>query len=310
MVARRVFLLLAALAATAACGGSDADNGPVTPATVGVGGLPSTLEPAVGTAEPTASTTIRTTVPISPEAQVGARVEGNRVIAIGDSVMASTSRRYSNDMCEALVPLGWQVEVDAETSRFIEFGDEVLDERLEAGWDVGVVLLGNNYNGDEAAYFLQLDRVIQRLSPSLVVLMTVSEFTETRLEVNEVIFDMAEKYDNVLIVDWGATTAADPTLVGGDGLHLTDKGRASLAEQVALALGVSPVKPGKCLPTEFDDDSAGDVDGGDTPTTIRRTTRVTTTTSPDSTEPSVTDPPVTQTSTPAPSTAAPSTTGA
>lgn len=310
MVVRRVFLLLAAFAAATACGGSASDNGPVTPGTVPVGGLPSTLGPTTGTGEPTASTTIRTTLPISPEAQVGARVEGNRVIAIGDSVMASTSRRYSNDMCEALVPLGWQVEVDAETSRFIEFGDEVLDERLEAGWDVGVVLLGNNYNSDEAAYLLQLDRIIQRLSPSLVVLMTVSEFTESRLEVNEVIFDMAEKYDNVLIVDWGATTAADPTLVGGDGLHLTDKGRASLAEQVALALGMSPVKPGKCLPTEFDDDSAGNVDGGATTTTLRNTTRVTTTTSPDSTDPPDTDPPVTQTSTPAPSTAAPPTTGA
>lgn len=309
MVMRRVFLLLAAFAAATACGGSASDSGPVTPGTVPVGGLPSTLGPSADVGEPTASTTIRTTLPISPEAQVGARVEGNRVIAIGDSVMASTSRRYSNDMCEALVPLGWQVEVDAETSRFIEFGHEILDERLEAGWDVGVVLLGNNYNGDQAAFLLQLDRIIRRLSPSLVVLMTVSEFTETRLEVNEVIFDMAEKYENVLIVDWGATTAADPTLVGGDGLHLTDKGRASLAEQVALALGMSPVKPGRCLPTEFDDDSAGEVDGGATTTTIRRTTNVTTT-SYGSTDPPDTDPPVTQTSTPAPSTAAPSTTAA
>ena len=309
MVVRRVFLLLAALAVATACGGSASDNGPATPASVPVGGLPSTLEPT-GTGEPTASTTIRTTLPIPPEDQVGARVEGNRVIAIGDSVMASTSRRYSNDMCEALVPLGWQVEVDAETSRFIEFGREVLDERLEAGWDVGVVLLGNNYNGDQAAYLLQLDRIIQRLSPSLVVLMTVSEFTESRLEVNEVIFDMAEKYDNVLIVDWGATTAADPSLVGGDGLHLTDKGRVSLAEQVALALGISRLKPVKCLPPEFDDDSAGEVDGGATTTTVRTTTRVTTTTSPDYTDPSGTDPTVTQTSTPVTSTAAPSATGA
>ena len=83
MVVRRVFLLLAALAVATACGGSASDNGPATPASVPVGGLPSTLEPT-GTGEPTASTTIRTTLPIPPEDQVGARVEGNRVIAIGD----------------------------------------------------------------------------------------------------------------------------------------------------------------------------------------------------------------------------------
>ena len=34
------------------------------------------------------------------------RSKGNRVILIGDSVMASTSRRYCNNMCEALVPAG------------------------------------------------------------------------------------------------------------------------------------------------------------------------------------------------------------
>ena len=80
---------------------------------------------------------------------MGAKVKGNRVIIIGDSVMASTSRRYGNTMCGALVPLGWQVELDAETSRFIQFGNKVLDKRLSAGWDASVILLGNNYGGDQ-----------------------------------------------------------------------------------------------------------------------------------------------------------------
>src|SRR5262245_15564757 len=50
-------------------------------------------------------------------------VEGTRVLMIGDSIMASTSSRYGGEMCKELVPRGWSVEVDAETGRFIDFGD-------------------------------------------------------------------------------------------------------------------------------------------------------------------------------------------
>ncbi|MDO8363336.1 MAG: hypothetical protein Q7V88_10610 [Actinomycetota bacterium] len=295
MMFRRVLLLLGSIAVLAACGVAASSGGTHPQVTVPVGAAPPTLATQAGSQLPTTVSSVpRTTVTIPADAQVGALVGGNRVIAIGDSVMASTSRRYSNDMCDALVPLGWQVEVDAETGRFVEFGNEVLDDRLAAGWDVGVILLGNNYRGDREVYLLQLDRMIRRLSPQPVVLLTVSEFTPSRVEVNEVIFELAQKYDNVLIVDWGATTAADTSLTGGDGLHLTDKGRAALAEQVALALGTAPRTDGSCLASDFDDDSSGPVEGTSTTTTVRRPNRSTTsapqTTDPDTT-PGATDPP-------------------
>ncbi|HET9548029.1 MAG TPA: hypothetical protein VFO97_09350, partial [Desertimonas sp.] len=79
-------------------------------------------------------------------------VEGQRVLMIGDSIMASTSRRYGGEMCRELVPRGWEVEVDAESGRFVDFGDRVLDNRLDAGWDVAVVMLGNNYGADKAVF--------------------------------------------------------------------------------------------------------------------------------------------------------------
>ncbi len=196
---------------------------------------------------------------------MGARSPGNRVILIGDSVMASTSRRYSNDMCNALVPLGWQVEVDAETGRFIDFGNKVLDKRLSAGWDVSVVLLGNNYNEDQDKYRQGLERMVYRLSPNPVVLLTVTEFTPSRRQVNDVVREMAAKYPNVTIVDWAATTADTPGLTGGDHLHLTTAGRQALAANVALALGTAPQQPGDCLSTNFKDDSSGPVTGTNPP---------------------------------------------
>lgn len=280
MLLRRVLVILGALALVAACGTAASEAPSPSDGTVPVGALPGTLVPTSTTDPALSSTPFRTTTPISPDAQVGARVHGNRVILIGDSVMASTASRYGGQMCDALVPLGWQAEVDAETSRFIEFGDKVLDQRLSAGWDAAVILLGNNYRGDQQEYLLYLDHMIRRLSPAPVVLLTVTEFDPSRAKVNEVIFNMAELYDNVIIVDWAATTAADDSLTVADGLHLTDAGRKSLALHVALALGEAPVKPGACLPSTFTDDSGGGVTGGPaTPTTtVRHSSHSTTTT--------------------------------
>lgn len=288
MFLRRPLLLLGLCAALIACSDATASPSSQVPETVPAGELPPSSPAPATTAGPT--TVVRTTVPIPLDAQVGAIVGGNRVLLIGDSVMASTATRYSDAMCDALVPLGWQVEVDAETGRFIDFGDDVLDDRLSAGWDVGVILLGNNYREDQDEFRRGLEDMVQRLSPKPVVLLTVTEFMPSRLEVNQVIFDLAGTYDNVLIVDWGATTAADDALTGGDGLHLTDKGRIALAEQVALALGQSPQPSGKCLPSQFDDDSSGPVDGTSTTTTTIRK-RPTTTQAPATDPPADTDPP-------------------
>ena len=281
MFPRRVCLLLAAIGMLAACGDATADGGRNTsPAVIPVGSLPPTFLPLPAPAPTTATTTTlpRTTVPLDEAAQVGSLVSGNRVIMLGDSVMASTSKRYTNDMCDALVPLGWQVEVDAETGRFIEFGGTVLDARLSAGWDAAVIFLGNNFTGDIESYDRQLSRLVERLAPRPVVLLTVSEFNESRVKVNEVIFGMPARYPNVLVLDWAAVTAANPDLTGGDNLHLTNSGRAALAAEVAGVMGLSPVQPGKCLPTQFDDDTSGSVEGTTTTTAAAppRTTKPTT----------------------------------
>lgn len=293
MLFRRVALLSASILAIAACGAAanDGESAAGQPSPLRPGSLPPTfvpVPPAEAGFESTSSTLPRTTVPLSPDALVGARVSGNRVLLIGDSVLAGTARRYSDDMCEALVPLGWQVELNAETARFVEFGDVVLDARLSAGWDAVVILLGNNYRGVQADFADAMTTMVERLAPRPVVLLTVSEFTPSRVQVNEVIFELAATYAHVVVVDWGAITAADGSLTGADDLHLTDSGRVALAAEVAQAMGPAPVEPGRCLPTEFDDDSSGSVDPATTTTTIRRTNRTTTSTA--ATQPPTTPP--------------------
>lgn len=256
---RRLALIVAVLAsaAAAACG-STVSNVEPTPATIGVGDLPDGGSSPFATIEQGAS---RTTVPLAPEERLGNFVDGNRVIMLGDSVMAATAQRYSNDMCSTLVPLGWDVEVNAESGRFVQWGNFVLDFRLDQEWDIGVVLLGNNFGGNLEYYREQLARIVERLAPAKVVLLTVSEFDPTRVEVNEMIFDVAVGNQDVYVLDWAAVTASDPLLTGKDGLHLSVEGRERLALEISLVLGDAPDDRGTCLPTEFADDSMGPVTG-------------------------------------------------
>src|SRR4051794_16230369 len=204
---RRHALLAAGLTfCVAACGSASAASRPSAPSTIGGVGVlprnvvaeaPQTTAPAPSTAPTTTAAATTTTeiatttmtVPVTETtveaetttvapalvlksiAPVGQRSAGNRVLMIGDSVLAGTSSRYSNDMCETMVPLGWQVEVDAEVGRFVDFADRVLDKRASAGWDAAVIFLGSNYGEDQGLYASLLESAVDRLSPMPVVLV-------------------------------------------------------------------------------------------------------------------------------------------
>ena len=246
----------------------------------GVGALPgSTLAAPPTVAVVTVS--LPNAVVVGP---IGSRVAGNRVIVIGDSIMASISHRYGDQACLALVPLGWQVEVDAETGRFIQFGHKVLDKRLSAGWDTAVILLGNNYLYNKAQYQAQLHLLLARLVPRPTVLLTTTLFRPAQSNVNSAITAEAALFPNVTVIDWAATTQ-DTGLTGEDGLHLTERGRVKLGSQIAAALGPATGTEGKCMKTSFRDDSLGSPTGsnGSTGSVPKPQTGSTTTSAPTST---------------------------
>ncbi len=228
-------------------------------ATVEIGALPAPL-PAVQTTDAVESTVPDTTEEPAPTTTAFV-APGNRILMIGDSILASTSKRYSNTMCAALVPLGWQVEIEAEVSRGIDFGVDVMQARGDAGWDAGLVFLGTNYGNDANQYLKWLNRVVNDFDGVPVVLVTVSEHRDQMREVNDVIEAMLDVYDNLSIVDWHAITAAMPSLLNDDGIHPSPKGREVLAAAVADHLGQAPATPGRCLDSVFADDSAGTIDG-------------------------------------------------
>jgi hypothetical protein len=273
---------LIALAAVviAACGSGQAAAPPTPPPTVGGVGvlpdplvLPTTQETTPETTAPeetappttarrtTTTTEQRNTTTTEPRPDtrpVGRIADGNRLLMIGDSILASTAQRYTGEMCASLVPLGWSVELDAETGQGVEFGNEVLDKRLSAGWDAAVVFLGNNYPGQPQAFADQLRYIIARLAPRPTVLVTVSQNEPRQAEVNYIIRSIAKDFDQVRVLDWAAATEANDDLTVGDGLHPTDAGRLVLVSMITGELGRAPRdsdwRP-MCLPTQFTDDT-------------------------------------------------------
>ena len=279
---RGVLRALASLAATAtvvACGSSDAAS-PDPPSTLGdVGQLPATIAAAatVPSTEPSDSVDrpVETTDrPARPETDpapepvndgrrtIGRLVAGNRVIVIGDSILASISNRYGNQLCDELVPRGWAVEVDAEVGRFIGFGREVLEEQRDEDWDAAVVMLGNNYDGNPQAFADELDLLLDELEPLPVLLLNVTRFEAAQDEVNWILTGEANQRDDVAVLDWASRTADDAPgsdeLLTGDGLHLTTRGQEALASLIGRAMGRAPAgSEGACLRSSFRDDTDG-----------------------------------------------------
>ena len=128
---------IALIAVLTACGGSvsGSDNsvtgsGSLPPSTVsGVGILPATI-PAAPPSEFESLVTRPLTADGEIAEPIGDQVAGNRLLMIGDSILASTETRYGGEMCATLEPLGWAVEVAAEAGRFVEFGVSVVNQRV------------------------------------------------------------------------------------------------------------------------------------------------------------------------------------
>ena len=188
---------------------------------------------------------------------VGTKAGGNRLLMIGDSIMASTAERYGNEMCNALVPLGWQVAVEAEASRFAEFGVRVVDKRMnaESGWDAAVVFLGSNYEGNKESYGKQMRKIIEKLTPRPILLVNTSLFRNAQRDVNQVLDNLAAEFENVSILDWATISKSDGVLAP-DGVHLSKNGRSIFSVAIARALDFAPFREGECLDAKFRDDSA------------------------------------------------------
>ena len=186
---------------------------------------------------------------------LGRNAEGTRLLMIGDSILASTSSRYGDEMCGTLTQLGWDVALEAEAGSFVNFGQKVLRNRFDEGWDAVVVFLGTNYDGNAANYETRLRDVVETVWPLPVLLLTTGTFRAEQREVNDVIWAVRDSYDHVTVLDWSRILETGG-LLSDDGVHLNRNGRRVIASAIARAVQFAPTdQPGACLDARFRDDS-------------------------------------------------------
>ena len=250
---RRYSSLAAALAilfsVATACGSSSSDGATTTAVSgtvAGVGNLP-----AQDLTSETDSANQSSVPPGSRPITVGELSSGPRLLMIGDSIFAGVSRRYSNMACERLVPLGWQVAVEAERGRFIDLGLRIVKQKLPQGFDAAVLFLGTNYGKKQDVYQEYLDKILDELAPRPVIILTATEYKPFMREVNAVIEEEVRTRDNLWLVDWREISKT-PGALWKDGIHPVDEGNALLMDSIIEALGNAPGDvPGECLKVEF-----------------------------------------------------------
>ncbi len=189
-------------------------------------------------------------------------IDGQRVLIIGDSVLAATTTRYGGRLCDELTSRGWNVEIDAEKGRFVDFADLVINERLlpEQGldWDVIVIGLGSNLAGSPLDFGKELASVVQSVAPRAVVLITVAEFEPSRQQVNEAIRQISASEGGIRVIEWSELVSLNADLVASDGIHLTSVGRDRLTEELSQVLGdalnLSTTGQGECYDSPFTND--------------------------------------------------------
>jgi len=100
-----------------------------------------------------------------------------------------------------------------------------------------------------------LRQIFDALSPTPFVVLTTAEFRPKQIELNNVILNLAKEYEHITVLDW-AKIAANPGVIGRDGIHLSDNGRDVFSVAVARSLELPPVREGKCIDSMFRNDSA------------------------------------------------------
>lgn len=280
-------LVAVGLAATSACAGGRVADAPavIVPETVPIGGMPGPLS---GTTIPTLPpVTVSTTAPTEPRSGrvIGPLVDdvrGHRVLLVGDTALAATTPRADGAMCDLVGDVGWDVQVEAEPGRPIEFADEVFDAVLEApvpdargdlptrprlgDWDVVGLMFGHHLTGSVDDVERTLDGLLDRLGHRPVILYTVAELGPEQVEVNRILRARQRSRPNVVVLDWAGevATEADELLDGG-GPTPSSEGAERLASLTVAMLGPVPgdgeddgedVDQGECLDARFTDDSA------------------------------------------------------
>ncbi|QJW36422.1 acyltransferase family protein [Cellulosimicrobium protaetiae] len=206
------------------------DAAPVVP-----GPAPGESGPADGTAPPAPP---EQSPPPEPDVPPVVAPTGDQVTVVGDSVTLASAPALTTALPGAYV--------DGAVSRQVKDGPAALAAARDAGAlrPYVVLSLGTNSTAGAAA----LDELLAAVGPGhRVVLVTGYADRPWVPGTNAEIVAAAGRHPGVVVADWSAAVAADPSVLGPDGVHPTAGGTSAYAAVVvdglarAAALGSTTV---------------------------------------------------------------------
>lgn len=147
-----------------------------------------------------------------------------RVVLIGDSVMLGASRALHERIPDGIV--------DAALGRQVSAALKILSERRARGALGKVVVVHMGNNGTFTAK--QFDLMMELLTAVPRVILLNNKVPRKWEEFNNrTLAEGAQRYANVVLVDWKAFSADHPEWFWKDGLHLRPEGAAIYADLIA-----------------------------------------------------------------------------
>jgi lysophospholipase L1-like esterase len=181
-------------------------------------------------AKPAAPTTTSTTAAPAPPEPLDPRV-----FVLGDSVMLGAQASLAFRLGGA----GWQVTQFSAESLHAYNSAGVVDAARAAGQvgELVVVGLGSNDGSSRAEFAGWIDALMEHLrGVRRVYWVNLRRFRDWVPAANADLANAAQRWPNLRVIDWDTRATPDPSLVIGDGLHLTAPGQAALAELIGSTL--------------------------------------------------------------------------
>ncbi|EPD86440.1 hypothetical protein HMPREF1529_00492 [Microbacterium sp. oral taxon 186 str. F0373] len=154
-------------------------------------------------------------------------VSGNRVTAVGDSVMLASAGGLLAELPG--------VQIDAEVSRSMWAGSKIIDRLSDQGALRDYVVVGLGTNGPVDTQALQdiYDRVGRERT---LVLVTAFAPRDWIPGVNAELTAFAASHPGVVIADWSGAIAPRTDVLAGDGIHPGETGGHIYADTVTHAV--------------------------------------------------------------------------
>lgn len=161
-----------------------------------------------------------------PASTLPALVTGAEITAVGDSVMLASAPELASAFPG--------ISVDAEVSRGVQVGTEIVDAQSADGSLRSVIVVGLGTNGPVQTADLDSMRAITGSRP--LVLVNAHGDREWIAEVNAALAAYADSHRGVVVADWDEIVSSKPEALAGDGIHPNPSGGELYASAITDAL--------------------------------------------------------------------------